>query len=124
MEQEIPIPREFVPAVIGRQGSRIKEIATKSGAKLNFHGDKDVEAKFRMCVVRGTVENIRIAEAMLRDIIENQPLIESYEIFVPNYACGSIVGKGGRIIKELQSSTGTKIILDNNNNYDRSVYTD
>jgi hypothetical protein len=37
----------------------------------------------RVCVIRGTPEGAQLAESLIHDIILNQPLIETHEIFVP-----------------------------------------
>jgi tudor domain-containing protein 2 len=37
----------------------------------------------RVCVIRGTPEGAQLAESLIHDIIFNQPLIETYEMFIP-----------------------------------------
>jgi hypothetical protein len=44
---------------------------------------------FQVCVIQGNQEGAQCAESLIRDIIVNQPLIESSEIFVPQ-VCSSI----------------------------------
>ena len=39
------------------------------------------------------------------------------KILVPNYAAGSIIGKGGQNIAQVQQTTGARIKLSPNNHY-------
>ena len=39
------------------------------------------------------------------------------KILIPNYAAGSIIGKGGANIAEVQQQTGARIKLSPNNDY-------
>jgi hypothetical protein len=44
---------------------------------------------YRVCAIRGTTEGAQLAESLIHNIILNQPLIESYEMFVPQ-VCSNI----------------------------------
>lgn len=39
--------------------------------------------QYRICVIQGNREGAQLAESLIHDIILNQPLIESHEMFVP-----------------------------------------
>jgi tudor domain-containing protein 2 len=39
--------------------------------------------QYRICVIQGNREGAQLAESLIHDIILNQPLIESYEMVVP-----------------------------------------
>jgi hypothetical protein len=39
--------------------------------------------QYQICVVQGNREGAQLAESLIHDIILNQPLIENYEMFVP-----------------------------------------
>jgi hypothetical protein len=39
--------------------------------------------QYRICVIQGNREGVQLAESLIHDIILNQPLIENYEMFVP-----------------------------------------
>ena len=106
------MPREFVPAVIGRGGSVIKGVQEDTQTQIKFKEETDIEAPERICIIRGKPECIRLAEVMLLTIIKNQPIIETYEMQVPQKAIGRIMGKGGANIKQIQNASSAKIILD------------
>lgn len=109
---EYKVPRQFVPAVIGRGGAVIKDVQDKTGTQIHFKDD-NVECPDRICIIRGTYEATHLAEEMIKSIIENQPIIETYEMYVPQKACGRIIGKGGDIIKHIQTTSCAKIIVEN-----------
>lgn len=75
----------------GRSGSNIKEIERKSGAMIHFKkfSDKDYD----VCIVRGRSEASQLAETMIHDFINQQPLIVDDKIEVPGWACGRIIGE-------------------------------
>nr|XP_033338401.1 tudor and KH domain-containing protein homolog isoform X2 [Megalopta genalis] len=108
---EYKVPRNVVPAVIGRGGCVIKEVEKKTGTRIYFKED-DLESPNRICLIRGLYENTQLAQEMIKSIIDNQPIIEIYEIFVPNKACSKILGRNGETIQKIQTITGAKIIIE------------
>uniref|UniRef100_A0A1B6D308 Tudor domain-containing protein n=2 Tax=Clastoptera arizonana TaxID=38151 RepID=A0A1B6D308_9HEMI len=112
--REIKIPKSNVGVIIGRGGSKIKEIQAETGAKINFKDDDDTDP--RICVIRGTPETIHAAETMIRELIMNQPLIETYKMFVPQRACGRIIGRCGESIKTISKVSNAKININDTSN--------
>ncbi|KZC10383.1 Tudor and KH domain-containing protein [Dufourea novaeangliae] len=108
---EYKVPRKFVPAVIGRGGSVIKDVQSKTGTQIHFKED-NLECSERVCIIRGTYESTCFAQEMIKSIIENQPLIETYEIYVPQKACARIIGRGGESVQEIQRSSSAKVIIE------------
>ncbi|KAG7208620.1 hypothetical protein KM043_014827 [Ampulex compressa] len=108
---ECKVPRQFVPVVIGRGGMTIKEVQQKTGTQINFKED-NIECPDRVCVIRGSTENSRLAEEMIKSIIANQPVIEIYEMYVPQNACGRIIGRGGETVKEIQMTSSAKVTVE------------
>ncbi|XP_075214996.1 tudor and KH domain-containing protein homolog isoform X2 [Lycorma delicatula] len=104
------IPKASVGVVIGRGGSNIKEIELKSDTKINFKDSEDDET--RTCIIRGGNEAVHLAEAMIHELIMNQPLIETYEMWVPQRVMGRIIGHGGGSIREISSASNAKISAD------------
>lgn len=109
---EVQIPRKAVGAVIGRQGTTIKEIQEKTGAKVNFKDDTQSDDTDRMLVIRGMPESAQSAECMVRQILANMPVIVQEEMEVPNYALGRIIGRGGESIRQMSRASKTKILID------------
>ncbi|KAJ8714904.1 hypothetical protein PYW08_004885 [Mythimna loreyi] len=104
---EVPVPKNIVPALIGRGGSNIKEIERTTGAKVNvkeFSGeDHDV------CVIRGRSEATQIAETLVHDFINQQPVNVEDSITVPAWACGRIIGTQGENINSISHRSGARI---------------
>ncbi|XP_068980197.1 tudor and KH domain-containing protein homolog [Bombus flavifrons] len=109
---ECKVPRQFVPAVIGRGGSMIKDIQNKTGTVVHFKED-NIECPERICVIKGSYESVYLAENMIKSIINNQPIIESYVLSVPQKACGKIIGRGGDVIHHIQTISGAKVTIEN-----------
>ncbi|KAK2580728.1 hypothetical protein KPH14_011356 [Odynerus spinipes] len=112
LTKEFKVPRQFVPVVIGRGGATIKDVENKSSARIRFKED-NIECPDRICLIQGTLESVNLAEAMITTIIANQPIIETYEMYVPQQACGRIIGRGGETIHQIQSLSSAKIIVEN-----------
>ncbi|PSN39206.1 Tudor and KH domain-containing protein [Blattella germanica] len=110
---EVKIPRDCLGVVIGRGGGSIKSIQEKTHTKINFKDQFDNEQQHRVCVIRGTPEAAQLAESLIHDIILNQPLIETYEMFVPQNACGRIIGRNGDTIRSISSTSNAKITIEN-----------
>ncbi|XP_076239155.1 tudor and KH domain containing protein papi [Calliopsis andreniformis] len=108
---ECKIPRQFVPAIIGRGGSVIKDVQNKTGTQIYFKED-NVECPERICFIKGTFEAVHLAEEVIKSIIINQPIIETYEMYVPQKACGRIIGKGGESIQQIQTTSSAKVIVE------------
>ncbi|KOC67666.1 Tudor and KH domain-containing protein [Habropoda laboriosa] len=106
------VPRQFVPAVIGRGGSVIKDMQDKTGTHIHFEED-NIECPNRICIIRGSYAGVHLAEEMIKSIIQNQPIIETYEMYVPQKACGKIIGRGGENIQQIQTMSSAKIIVEN-----------
>ncbi|XP_043508777.1 tudor and KH domain-containing protein homolog [Frieseomelitta varia] len=112
---EYKVPKQFVPAVIGRGGSVIKDVQNKTGTQIHFE-EENIECTDRICIIKGGYEAIHLAEEMIKSIIKNQPIIETYEMFIPQKAGGKIIGKGGEVIKQMQTSSGAKILIEHARN--------
>ncbi|KAG5879378.1 hypothetical protein JTB14_032084 [Gonioctena quinquepunctata] len=104
---EVKVPKDMVRALIGRNGKCIKEFQELSNTRINF---KDLEGcEERICVIRGTVEACLIAENLIQEFINNQPALESEDMWVATSAIGKIIGRGGEKISEIRSLSGAKI---------------
>ncbi|XP_046607196.1 tudor and KH domain-containing protein homolog [Neodiprion virginianus] len=110
-EVEIKVPRQHVPIIIGRAGAMIKDIQDKTETRINFSND-DKELPDRICKIRGKPESVHLAQIMIENIIANQPVIEVYETYIPQRACGRIIGRGGDTINHIQAVSGAKIMVE------------
>lgn len=108
------VPKQYVSAVIGRGGSVIKSIQEKTSTHINMSKDDDIDSPYRFCIIQGKeIEDIRLAESMIKYIIDNQPIIETYELFVPYEAFGIMLKRNANIVQQIQRSSGAKLVLEN-----------
>lgn len=113
------IPKQFVSAVIGRGGSVVNDIRDKTGTNIKMNDD--IESPDCICIIRGKdMESIRLAESMIKNIIDNQPVIETYELFVSYEAYWKIFNKN--VVQMIQRTTGAKIIFDKSPHTYESMY--
>lgn len=106
---DIKVPKEMVRELIGRNGKNIKLIQEQSNTKIIFRDCDGVNENFKVCVIKGTDESCNIAQSLIKDFIDNQPVIECEDLWVPISCVGKIIGRGGEKISELRSLSGAKI---------------
>ncbi|XP_015126881.1 tudor and KH domain-containing protein homolog [Diachasma alloeum] len=106
---EMKVPKASVPVIIGRGGSTVKDIEGKTSTKIHFSEDVLQEAH-RICYIRGTIEETRLAEQLIQSIIDDQPVIEVYEMLAPQKFCLSLLGN--RRVEVIQSYSNAKIIME------------
>ncbi|CAK1555918.1 unnamed protein product [Leptosia nina] len=109
---EVTVPKSIVSALIGRNGSNIKDIEQKSGSLIHFKkfSDKDYD----VCIIRGRSSATQVAETMIHDFIKQQPLIESDSMEVPCWTVGRIIGSGGDNINDISHSSGARVKVESN----------
>ncbi|XP_012227770.1 tudor and KH domain-containing protein homolog isoform X2 [Linepithema humile] len=108
-EIRLKVPKQFVSAVIGRGGSVINNIRTMTGTRISM--DDDIDCLNCTCTIQGNdMESILLAESLIKNIIDNQPIIETYELFVPHEACWRILKKN--VVQVIIRTTGVKIMID------------
>ncbi|CAL4101634.1 unnamed protein product [Meganyctiphanes norvegica] len=107
---EVSVPISAVGIVIGRQGANIKLIQERTGTKINFK-DEEVEGQ-RICIIRGLDVNALQAKRLVIKTIEDQPVVEVDQIFVPVQAVGRIIGRNGDVVRNMSRCSGCKILID------------
>lgn len=105
---DVRIPKESVGIVIGRQGSNIREIQSKTETRINFKDEMETETH-RVACIRGLPDDAQMAEILIHQTIANQPRLETLELHVPLRAIGRIIGRNGDTIRSLQMNAGCKI---------------
>ncbi|CAG9812570.1 unnamed protein product [Phaedon cochleariae] len=106
---EVRVPKDLVRSLIGRNGKNIKDIQDHSNTRINFRDVDDSEVK--ICVIRGSTDACHIAENLIQEFINNQPVLESESIWVPFATVGMIIGRSGERICEIRGLSGAKITV-------------
>jgi len=107
---EVKVPRSVVGAIIGKSGANIKKIEKDTGARINMKDEEEGgENEERIVLIQGEREKAKRAEILVKKIIAEQPVIRTEEVFVPQRACGRIIGKGGQTIRNMSSVSGKHI---------------
>lgn len=118
---EIPISRQFIPMIIGRGGQTIKNIESNTSTKINFAEDS-VEKSTRVCYICGEQEGVKLAEAMIKNLINNQPLVSNYDLYVPRKFYSIMQADRCQMANDIQAITRAKIILDKNSSPNDGSY--
>lgn len=107
---EVKVPRSAVGVIIGKSGANIKKIEKDSGARVIMKDEEEGNEKGeRIVLIQGEREKAKRAEILVKKIIAEQPVIRTEEVFIPQRACGRIIGKGGQTIRNMSSISGEDI---------------
>lgn len=66
---EVPVPRELVGMVIGRNGEQIRKIQTETGVRIQFQPELPGRT-IRNAILAGTAEGLPKAKVMVEEIVE------------------------------------------------------
>ncbi|KAJ3678096.1 hypothetical protein LUZ60_001899 [Juncus effusus] len=127
--RKIEVPSKRVGIIIGKAGDTIRNLQFNSGAKIQIVKDADADpnSSTRAVELIGTTSCINKAERLIKDVLAEadnggSPALvakgyamgsgsEQVEIQIPSEKVGVIIGKGGQMIKDLQSRSGARIQL-------------
>ncbi|GJN73174.1 KH domain RNA binding protein [Purpureocillium lilacinum] len=103
--------------IIGKGGENVSNIRKLSGAKCTV-SDYQKGAVERILTVSGIVDAVAKAFGLIIRTLNNEPLNEKsttasktypLRLLVPHILIGSIIGKGGARIKEIQDASGARL---------------
>lgn len=104
--------------IIGKQGRSISGLREQSGARITI-SEMIPGAHERVLSVIGSPDSTSLAfgllaehipkESDLSDMAGSQDRLVNFRLLVPHGRMGSIIGKGGLKIKEIQDHTGAKL---------------
>lgn len=109
------MPNSSVAFIIGKQGCTIRDIEKKSGATINLRkriNNKKFDSTDKICLISGSAESVKLAQVMIQNIIDNVPVIDTYEFYVPYKAVKHILGKGRQNLQKIQEISHAKVIID------------
>ncbi|KAL8133703.1 uncharacterized protein LOC141712633 isoform X2 [Apium graveolens] len=132
ISRKMEVPNNKVGVLIGKAGDTIRTLQNSSGSRIQITRDADADPNSgsRAVELIGTLENIRKAETLIKNVIAEadaggSPALvakgfntvqasgagEQIQIQVPNEKVGLIIGKGGETIKNMQTRSGARIQL-------------
>ncbi|CAB3403543.1 unnamed protein product [Caenorhabditis bovis] len=117
---EIEIPAEKCGLIIGKAGETIRTLQEQSGCKMAMvQQTQAVTGVPKPLRIIGTPEQVELAKQLVQNVLNNDSNIPRHhpsgetiakgEVIVPRASVGTIIGKGGEMIKRLGLETGTKI---------------
>ncbi|XP_033127833.1 tudor and KH domain-containing protein-like, partial [Anneissia japonica] len=112
---EIKVPDRCASFIIGRDGANIRQLQADTGAKINFQDreqkGQEERGSSRIVKIRGKLENVLLAERLVRKCIESAPIINTVEILIPQKYIGKIIGRSGKNIRSLTQMSQAKITI-------------
>ncbi|KAJ4295972.1 PAB1 binding protein [Collariella sp. IMI 366227] len=103
--------------IIGKGGENVSKIRQMSGAKCTV-SDYQKGAVERILTVSGIVDAVAKAFGLIIRTLNNEPLGDAsnqhsktypLRLLIPHVLIGSIIGKGGARIKEIQEASGARL---------------
>ncbi|XP_060517676.1 insulin-like growth factor 2 mRNA-binding protein 1 isoform X2 [Cylas formicarius] len=112
----ILVQSDMVGAIIGRQGSTIRQITQQTRARVDVHRKDNVGSLEKAITIYGNPENCtnackKILEVMQQEANNTNKGEISLKILAHNNLIGRIIGKGGNTIKRIMQETDTKITV-------------
>lgn len=117
---DIWVPNSVMGAIIGTQGSTIKEIIRLSNAYITIEPKKDLEANptaERKVTIKGFPGAFVKAYSYIHEKLRSEgysgidELRQRTAIYIPKAMVGRVIGKNGRNVQEIQRQTGAMIKL-------------
>ncbi|KAG7212185.1 hypothetical protein KM043_012525 [Ampulex compressa] len=112
----ILVQSDMVGAIIGRQGSTIRQITQMTRARVDVHRKDNVGSLEKAITIYGNPENCTNACKKILDVMEQEANHTNkgeitLKILAHNNLIGRIIGKGGNTIKRIMQDTDTKITV-------------
>ncbi|KAL4402923.1 RNA binding protein [Malassezia pachydermatis] len=107
---QIEVPGQYVPHLIGRGGAGVAKLRDELGVKVDF-GDLDEEARRKNVPIVITGRKACVDEAKARLQAQAQRLADevTVRINVPNDMHGALIGQGGKYVSRLQDKYDVRI---------------
>ncbi|XP_052826270.1 insulin-like growth factor 2 mRNA-binding protein 1 [Octopus bimaculoides] len=117
--QDLPlrvlVGREYVGAIIGKQGQTIKQITSQSNARIDVHRPPDNSASETLVTIKGSSSSCTTACRELMKVIQQEATslnrTNSLRILCPNSLCGRMIGKHGSVIKSIMQDSDSHITV-------------
>lgn len=114
----ILVPSDFVGAIIGKKGQTIRDITAKHKARVDVHGKENAGLVEKVIAIHGQPENctktcLEILQVMEQEAQRTGKGEIILKIVTEDRYCGRIIGKEGKVIKQIREETDTKITVSN-----------
>lgn len=131
----IPVASRFAGSIIGKSASIVRELEAETSARINLsrEGTK-VETPtevFRFVTAEGSPSQVRAAHGRILAQIEearNKARDEAKDgtlmkvpLSVPDQLIGVIIGRNGKVLRDLQQDTDTRIHIEHSGKDDRTT---
>ena len=121
VEERGEVSSLYVGRVIGKGGEMIRDLQARSGCRIDVDQNVPPGAP-RIITYRGTRKTVDFAKMLVQMLCQEHvneadlPLGEARReiMAVPGTSVGKIIGRGGEMIRELQSRSHAKIQVDHN----------
>jgi len=107
----IKVPKHIVSAIIDKNDSITQIIEDKTNSRIHIVDENTKDTNYTCVIESNDVKNIYSAQSIIKDIIEDRPIIDIHESYIAGEIWDRIVAKDSLIIHKLQRSSGTKIML-------------
>lgn len=108
---KIKVPKTSVGAIIGRGGAMIKSIQNATNTKISFTDEENDEGE-EFVHIRGLAKDLAEAERLIMKVVVETPVLEVYEMYVPQQACGMIIGRNGDNIRLICQASQAKVTVE------------
>ena len=114
---EMSVPGYKVGLIVGKGGETIKQLKERSGAKIIIIQDGPEAAHEKSLRISGDPNAVETAKELIQELLNQkddsnmQQQGRMFEMSVPGYKIGLIIGKGGETIKQLKERSGAQIII-------------
>lgn len=128
--QDLPlrilVGREYVGAIIGKQGQTIKQITSQSNARIDVHRPPDNSAPETLVTIKGSSESCTTACKELMKVVQQEAnslnRTCSLRVLCPNSLCGRMIGKNGSVIKSIMQDSDSHIVVSSINDANVNNY--
>ena len=112
------VPARIAGSLIGRGGETIAKLQTTTGTFIKLSQKEELYpgSNARTCMVKGSASTVKrgifgVLETINQNDHQEPPAGSTVQLAIPYNAAGSVIGKGGYIIKAIQSEANCRIRL-------------
>ncbi|KAM3858687.1 insulin-like growth factor 2 mRNA-binding protein 3 [Diretmus argenteus] len=121
LQSDVPlrilVPTQFVGAIIGKEGTTIRNITKQTHSKIDIHRKENAGAAEKPITVHSTPEGCSSACKTIMEIMQKEAVDTKFTEEIPlkilahNNFVGRLIGKEGRNLKKIEQDTETKITI-------------